>query len=120
MKFKASVAVLRNGRHAYYATADTARRLVLSGFAQRRGQVAVELPGDAAPETENLRALLVFLHGQPDKQCFGAHTPVSKDRLSYAPCFFNAGAGLSGNQKSTWRSRAWLEVEAKRSVAQCA
>lgn len=103
MKFKAKVAVVRDGRTKYYATADVARRMVLEGLAVRRGQVAIELPGEGSAEELNVSALLTFADGKPEWRCYGSHTSPSIDRLSYAPCFYRAHTGKAGGTAILWK-----------------
>jgi hypothetical protein len=106
MKFKAKVAVQRNGRTAYWTLSAIAMRMVQTGMAQRRGQGAIELPGEGSAQDQCISAQVTFRDAKPERLCYGAHTPVNTDRLTFAQAVHNAHSGIVGGHKELFMQGA--------------
>jgi hypothetical protein len=111
MKFKARVAVQRDGKTVYWTASAIALRMCLQGFAKRRGQGMIELPAAGSPEDLHVAALERFQEMKPDRHCYGAHTPPNKDRKTYAPCFYRAATGLVATVHTSWRGKHHVSEE---------
>lgn len=93
MKFKAKVAVCRQGRIAYWTQSAVAMRMVRAGLAKRNGQGMIELPGEGSEQDLKVTALLSFKTGLPTRLCYGSHTSPNTDRMTWAPAVHNAPTG---------------------------
>jgi hypothetical protein len=106
MKYDSRVAVCRNGKTAYYTSADVAERIVDGGFAMRRTRSAIDLNAADTSEKRTTAAQELFAHAKPKRLCYGGHTPPSQDRLRFAPCHFRAMTGRIGLVLTSWRPAA--------------
>jgi hypothetical protein len=103
MKFNSRVAVARDSRIAYWTSAASAERMVRGGMAKRNGRARIDLPGIKSTEYREIAAISFFSEQQPEKKCYGSHTPPNRDRLKFAACFYNAATGTLHSIITSWR-----------------